>query len=212
MQLVFFVTAIAGITITINANSKEVNNFKVSCSFNSGGGQHTVHIGDTLTFTTSAQYSITGGWEADPDEWGQWYSFQYGIFKNDVLNFVSIPDYPTYTSPFSWSLKISEIIWTGTPTITIAPISFQANLRKATDEYSIWDVDDRALYELKDGSWTWLGETAEYSYDCVYEYDGYWRIKQYSQGPATMYGFQKSYDDDQRTSRIYLYKTASYYS
>ena len=199
MQMIFYVSPMAGMPITIKSYSASSNGTTLNVYLNIFGNttsiEKTIHLNETLNFYVHCEF-IT------PDLIDKTYSFEYGVTKYDVLGSdPQLPPNPTQIGAQEWNINIQEIIWTAEPLIEIKPIRFSVTGKQTTEteEYDI-TVEGLARFDLIDEKWTWTGEIISgtfvvYEYEAEYASTGEmktcWRVKDYHEGPAAMYGFDK---------------------
>ena len=195
MQMVFFVESNNGLSVVLRTYGIEENGTVLNICFNDNSTAmfETIKPNSNLTFITKANISFPKNVTVNN------YSFEYSVTKKDVIGNPQLPENPTQTGEHEWNINIQEVIWTVDPSIDIEPVSLIVEGKQSTDEYTI-TINNLAKYKLIDNKWTWTGESISGEY-IVYEYSAeyastgeiltLWRVKDYHDGPASMYGFSK---------------------
>lgn len=214
MQIVFFVTAINGLDVTIqyyrtptvwkgSAWAYLVIYLSTSSS-REGRTSLTVKLkeGEIITFYTYAEIHTNNGTD-DPS-----YSLNYGIGKNDVYKTTALNKEPNTKDPIKWSFTVEsdKIVWEADPVIQVAPKSFSVTVNLTTEDFEV--IVSRSGYYVRytynaDGSFSYPTKAPYYvdagTYAAVEKtYNGtkYWCVKNGYGNYAGLagWGFQASYD------------------
>lgn len=205
MQMVFFVSPVGGLNITINSYSASNNSTSLKVYLNKTGNTTSItkniKNNSVLTFSVHCSFSYPSDLVDKTEEY-----FEYGVTKADVLGVTQLPANPTQTGAYEWNIDVNEVVWTADPIIEIRPIKFSIKGKRPTDEYEV-TISGLAKFNLNSaGHWVWTGESLSGTFvaiehTAIYEETGKpeeqwqqktcWRVKSSHGGSTYNYGFEK---------------------
>lgn len=210
MQMVFFVTAMNGLDITIkNYQTPTVYNgsawaylvIYLSKSASQEGKTSigvTLKEGEKISFYTYAEIHTNNGTD-DPS-----YSLNYGIGKNDVYKTTELNKEPNTKGFINWSFTVEsdKIVWEADPVMQVTPISFSVTVKLTTDDFEV-TVPKSGYYVRytynSDGSFSYPTKAPYYvdagtyaAIEKTYDNTKYWCVKNDYGNHAglAMWGFQ----------------------
>ena len=129
MQMVFFVTAMNGMPVTIYARQSGTKSGYYIKTYVSNDGtsygsscEVTVKPNGTMTFYTKAAWSTDNTYTKSG-------TFHYGLTNYEYLGITKLPAHPSQTSPYTWNLNVGEIVWTPSATMYVTPLDFSLYIK-----------------------------------------------------------------------------------